>query len=108
MVQRHSEAGVGLAYVRGLWVTVLAAAGLSCVVHQVHQAAVEGQHTHFCAELSEEFFVLPCEGLGLFPKAKGRKDMGCDGDIGGGHVLDGDWSTDGGRHPDAPHTAAST
>lgn len=77
-------------------------------MHQVHQAAVEGQHTHFCAELSKEFFVLPCKGLGLFPKAKGLKDMGCDGDIGGGHVLDGDWGTDGGRHPGAPHTAAST
>lgn len=53
-------------------------------------------------------FVLPCKGLGLFPKAKGLKDMGCDGDIGGGHVLDGDWGADGGRHPGAPHTAAST
>lgn len=81
---------------------------MSCVVHQVHQAAVEGQHARFRAELSKDFFVLPREGLSLFPKAKGVEDMGCDGDIGGGHVLDGDRGTDGGRHADAAHTAAST
>lgn len=80
---------------------------LSGVVHQVHQAAVEGQHTRFRAELSKDFFVLLCEGLSLFPKAKGLEDMGCDGDIGGGHVLDGDWGTDGGWHPDAPHAAST-
>lgn len=53
-------------------------------------------------------FILPCESLSLFPKAKGLKDMGCDGDIGGSHVLDGDRGTDSGRHPNTPQTAAST
>lgn len=78
---------------------------LSCVVHQVHQAAVEGQDTHLCAELSKEVFVLLCKGLCLIPKIKGLQDVGCEVDIGGGHVLDGDWGTDGGRHPAAPHAA---
>lgn len=55
---------------------------LSCVVHQVHQAAVEGQDAHLRAELGKEFFVLLCKGLCLFPKVKGLKDVGCDGDIG--------------------------
>lgn len=53
-------------------------------------------------------FVLPCEGLCLFPKGKGLKDMGRDGDIRGGHVLDGDRGADSGRRPYGPHTAAST
>lgn len=76
-------------------------------MHQVHQAAVEGQDASFCAELSKEFFIFPCKSLCLFPKVKGFKDVGGDGDIGGGHILDGDWGTDGGRHPAAPHTAST-
>lgn len=38
---------------------------------------------------------------------KGGKDMGSNGDIGRCHVLDGDWSADGGGHPPAPHTAST-
>lgn len=80
---------------------------LSRVVHQVHQAAVEGQDTHLGAELSKEFFILLCKGLRLFPKVEGLKDVGCDGDIRGGHVLDGDRGTDGGRPPTAPHATST-
>lgn len=50
-------------------------------------------------------FILLCKGLCLIPQIKGLKDVGREVDIGGGHVLDGDWGTDGGRHPTAPHAA---
>lgn len=78
---------------------------LSRVLHHVHQTAVEGQDTRLCAELSKQVFVPLCKGLCLIPKIKGLKDMGCEADIGRGHVLDGDWGTDGGCHPTAPHAA---
>lgn len=52
-------------------------------------------------------FILLCKGLCLFPKVKGLKDVGCDGDIGGGHVVDGDWSTNSGSHPATPQTAST-
>lgn len=48
---------------------------LSCVLHQVHQAAVEGQCAHFCAELSKKFFILPRKDLSLFPKIEGSENM---------------------------------
>lgn len=80
---------------------------LSYIVHQVHQTAVEGQCAYFCAELSKEFFILPCKDFSLFPKIKGGKDVGRDGNIGRGHVLDGDWGTNGGSHSAAPHTAST-
>lgn len=54
---------------------------LSCVVHQIHQTAVEGQGTHTCAELSKKFFILPCKDFSLLPEIKGSKDMGSDGDV---------------------------
>lgn len=76
-------------------------------MHQIHQTAVEGQGAHICAELSKKVFIPSCEGIGLFPKVKGGEDVGGDTDIRRCHVLDGDWSTDGGRHPAAPHTAST-
>lgn len=46
-------------------------------------------------------FILPCKDFGLFPKIKGGKDVGSNGDIGRRHVLDG------GRHPPAAHAASA-
>lgn len=71
------------------------------VVHQVRQAAVEGQGAHACAELSKKLFILPGEDLGLFPQINGGKDVGSDGDVGRCHVLDA------GGDPAAPHAAST-
>lgn len=46
-------------------------------------------------------FILPCKDLSLFPKIKGGKDVGSNGDIGRRHVLDG------GRHAPAAHAASA-
>lgn len=70
-------------------------------MHQIRQTAVEGQGAHACAELSKKLFILPCKDLSLFPKIKGGKDVGSNGDIGRRHVLDG------GRHAPAAHAASA-
>lgn len=93
------------------WLLLQSLESLPCIVHQVRQTAVEGQGAHTCAELGKKFFMLPPKGLCLFPEVKGRQNMGCDGDVGGRHALDGDWGADGGGPPTAstglgPHGAS--